>query len=161
VSHFIFLKNHSKKNNKKIAEVLFVGFLSFGFVYNIVLANEMINGSLYGSVDRVTDTLVKEVNSNGDIKQVITYYDIAGYDLHASGKYFKRFYTDPIFADTNVGKFSDYSGYYMVTNFPEIDVNSVYWKYLSTCQPVFQTADKDIYGYIFNCEQADKTLFSD
>jgi hypothetical protein len=137
-----------------------IACMVFGLVYNTVLSYEMITGNIYGSPDEVTKRLVTIVNQDANIPQVITYYDIAGYELHYSGKYFKRFYTDPIFADTNVGKFADYSGYYMITDFPQIDKQSVYWKYFQTCRPVYKTTNKDIAGYIFDCAKGDASMFT-
>ncbi len=149
-----------KKSKPAVSIIFLTLFLSLGIVYNFVADAELAYGSMYGSVNAVVARTVAFVNSQDSISKVITYYDIAGYELNLSGKYYKRFYTDPMFADSNVGKFSDYRGYYMVVDFPEIDKNSVYWKYLNTCKTVYSTKDKNIFGYVFDCRAGDQSLFN-
>lgn len=149
---FLFLATYFAKRSHKYGLYILVAFVSLSLSYNFVLAREFLYGSRYGSTDKVAKVIAREVNQDPQVKKVITYYDIAGYELNTTSKYFKRFYTDPMFKDTNITKFTDYSGYYMVVNFPEIDKNSTYWKYLESCRGVFETKDKNISGYIFDCK---------
>ena len=137
--------------NHKYGLYILVAFVTFSVSYNFVLAREFLMGGRYGNVDMVAKGVVTYTNNNPKIPQVITYYDIAGYELNSEGKYFKRFYTDPMFEKTNVSKFNSYDGYYMVVDFPEINKDSVYWKYLESCKKVFETRDKNISGYVFDC----------
>lgn len=146
-------------SNRRYALYMLVGFVSFALSYNLVLGREFITGSIYGNVDTVAKDVTSYTNSHPDIQQVITYYDIAGYELNSTGKYFKRFYTDPMFEKTNVTKFNSYAGYYMVVDFPEINKNSVYWKYLESCKRVFETRNKNISGYVFDCRDGNSNLF--
>jgi Dolichyl-phosphate-mannose-protein mannosyltransferase len=148
-----------KVSNRKYTTYILVAFMSFCLSYNFVLEKELIFGSTYGSVNDVTKDVVLKVNQDQNIKQVITYYDIAGYELNSTGKYFKRFYTDPMFSNTNINKFTDYKGYYMVVDFPQIDKNSVYWRYLESCEKTFETSDVGVLGYIFDCRNGDASLF--
>ncbi|HUO50631.1 MAG TPA: glycosyltransferase family 39 protein [Candidatus Paceibacterota bacterium] len=122
-----------------------------GIVYNGFGVAEYLGGFFYGSAPAVYAQLITRVNGDPSIPQVITYNDIGAYELTLSGKYFKRFYTDPMFAQTNVGKFSSYDGYYMVLDMPAINTDSAYWKYFQQCKNVYQTNDKQISGYIFDC----------
>ncbi|MSR71091.1 MAG: hypothetical protein EXS50_00245 [Candidatus Taylorbacteria bacterium] len=142
----------------------FLAVLVIGFMYNAVLDRELISGKMYGSVDRVAKEIMTEVVKNSNIKKITTYYDIGGYELNISDKYGKRFYTDPMFAKTNVGKFLNNSNnkenYYAVVDFPLIDTNSVYWKYLESCKKIKEAQDKKIKGYIFDCLSGDTSLFS-
>lgn len=147
-------------SNRRYALYILVGFVSFALSYNLVLGREFITGSIYGNVDAVAKDVTLHTNSNPEIPQVITYYDIAGYELNSTGKYFKRFYTDPMFEKTNITKFSSYSGYYMVVDFPEINKDSVYWKYLESCKRVFEARDKNISGYVFDCRGGNGDLFN-
>ncbi len=148
-----------RASGRRYAPCILIAFISFSFSYNFVIGRELVTGSVYGSVDGVTKEIVDKVNSDPLIKQVITYYDIAGYELNSSGKYYKRFYTDPMFSNTNVTKFTNYGGHYMVVDFPRIDKGSIYWKYLESCEKVYEVVNKDVSGYIFDCNKGDKKLF--
>jgi hypothetical protein len=149
-----------RASGRYYASYILIAFISFGFSYNFVIGRELVIGGMYGSVNNITKEVVAKVNSDPKIKQVITYYDIAGYELNSTGKYYKRFYTDPMFTETNKGKFSNYNGYYMVVDFPEIDKNSIYWKYILTCKKTFETNNKSVSGYIFDCSNGNVLLFN-
>jgi hypothetical protein len=74
-----------------------------------------------------------------------------------AGKYYKRFYTHPIFAQSTVLKMKDYSGYYLVVDFPEIDKTSNYWEYLQSCAVVDRASSGRVGGYVYDCKLSDKT----
>ncbi|HEY4511355.1 MAG TPA: glycosyltransferase family 39 protein [Candidatus Paceibacterota bacterium] len=135
--------------------------IALGFAYNIVLSSEFLSGSLYGSVPRVASAVIGEAVRNENIKEVITYYDIGGYELGESKKYLRRFYTDPMFAKSTRSRLASYSGYYAVVDFPEIDKQSVIWKYLETCKTTYSAEDGRVKGYIFNCKNGDRSFFAD
>ncbi len=150
---YLFLK---KEKSRTIALGI---FLAASLCYNLALTEEYLFGGVYGSPDRVARALVSDVVTNKKISGVITYYDIAGYELNASGKYTRRFYTDPMFEKTNRPKFASYDGTYMVLDFPAIDKTSVYWKYLATCATTKELHDKTIAGYLFDCKNGNRDLF--
>ncbi len=137
--------------NTRIRFIAIVLFIVMGIFYNTIGVVEYEKGYLYGSTSGVYTALVARVNNDPTIPQVITYNDVGGYDLTVSKKYFKRFYTDPMFADTNVGKFGSYNGYYMVLDMPLINTQSVYWQYFQKCKSVFDIRDKQVSGFIFDC----------
>lgn len=145
--------------NVDIKKISLTAFVVLGLIYNVVLMSEYGFGTLYGNVDAVSKQVTNYVVNDSKIDEVITYYDTAGYELNVAKKYKKRFYTDPMFAASNVGKFAEHGGYYSVVDFPEIDKNSVYWKYLSSCATVFTTQDRRVHGYVFDCKAADTTIF--
>ncbi|MCR4334668.1 MAG: glycosyltransferase family 39 protein [Patescibacteria group bacterium] len=146
-----------KESHKKIVLVV---FLLSSLAYNLVLNEEFLFGKIYGSVNKIAFAVTNEVVGNSEIDKVVTYYDIAGYELNDSKKYARRFYVAPMFAQSNVGKFTGYSGYYSVVGFPLIDPTSIYWRYLQSCKTVFQSQDKNIRGYIFDCKNGDKNIFN-
>jgi hypothetical protein len=151
---FRLAKSFSWRQNAAVA------LLAAGLVYNGFMMTEFVSGFFYGSVDKMAKTLTKEVVNNPKIDKVITYYDIAGYELNAAGKYGRRFYTDPMFAETNKGKFQDFKGYFEVLDFPMIDKNGVYWKYFQTCEQIYSVSDKKVSGYIFDCRSGNRGLFA-
>lgn len=139
---------------KKAQPYLVIIFLVVGCGYNLLLLNEYLFGSFFGSVPAVARESVDYVQSNPDIKQVITYYDIGAYDLTVSGKYYSRFYTAPTRDYTE--KLTDFRGHYMVVDFPSIDKQSSYWQLISRCPVVKQFNDKDIHSYIYDCRRLKK-----
>ena len=129
-----------------------------GLVFNLALSLELTTGWQYGSASRVATTAVADVIADPEITEVITYYDIGRYELRRAGKYRNRFYTDPMFT-SNKGKFSNYSGEFLVVDFPEINKKSIYWRYFMTCKTKQIWRDRLIRGYLFDCQESDRTLF--
>ena len=124
-------------------------FLTVGIMYNVLFIREFLFGKLYGNVSKVARETVDYVNNEPAVKEVITYYDIAPYDLRQSGKYISRFYTAPKRDYTE--KLTTFRGHYMVVNFPEIGEEHVYWKLLERCPIIKEFQDKKIRSYIFDC----------
>ncbi len=141
VGYFIF----KKEQGKRFLIVIVVG----GLIYNVFFISEFLRGTLYGSVPTIARQSLDYVNANSDIKQVITYYDIAPYDLRASGKYFSRFYTAP--KRDYTAKLTNFRGHYMVVDFPAIGKDSLYWQLLQRCPIIKRFDDKEIHSYIFDC----------
>ena len=123
--------------------------LIVGLIYNGFFVAEFLYGSTYGSVPVIAKESVDYINQNPSIHQVITYYDIAPYDLRLSGKYFSRFYTAPTRDYT--AKLTNFRGYYMVVDFPAIGKDTLYWHLLERCPIIKQFDDKEIHSYIFDC----------
>lgn len=124
-------------------------FLIFGLGYNILLSNEFLFGSLYGSVDKITKKSVEYVINNPKIDGVITYYDAGVYYLKKAGKYDSRFYTAPKRDYTY--KITGYRGHYMIVDFPAVDKTSQYWKLISRCKLDNKFTNKYIDSYVFDC----------
>lgn len=129
--------------------LLFSSFIVFGIGYNILFVNEFLNGSLNGSPDKIVRQTLDYVLAEPSIKKVITYNDIAPYELKTNGKYEARFYTAPSRDYTE--RMNAYRGYYMVVNFPEIGESNKYWKLLERCPVIKEFQDKEIKSYIFDC----------
>lgn len=129
----------------------FASFLVFGLGYNIVFMNELLRGDLYGSPDKVVHQTLNYVLNDPSITKVITYNDIAPYDLKKSGKYASRFYTAPERDYTK--KMSTFKGHYMIVDFPAIDKNGRYWPLISRCSLIKKFQDKKVESYIFDCSK--------
>ena len=157
IGSIVIYRLAKQESHKKIALAVFV---VSALLYNLILNEEYLFGKIYGSVNKVAFAVTNEVINNPKIDKVITYYDIAGYELNDSKKYGRRFYVAPMFTQSNIGKFSDYTGYYSVVDFPLIDTTSIYWRYLQSCQTIFKVQDKNINGYIFDCRNGNRKLFN-
>jgi hypothetical protein len=125
-------------------------FLCASAVFSLFAMNEYLFGTFYGSAPRVLSEMLSYTVSSS-IPDVISYNETGAFELSNMGKYNRRFYADPLFAEDNVGKFQSYDGHYFVLNFPEINPDLVYWKYFQQCKTVFGVTDKRISGYIFDC----------
>ena len=135
---------------KRYKEATVIIFIVFGVGYNILLSNEYLFGSLYGSVDKVAKETIEYANSSDSVEQVITYYDIGAYYLRLSGKYYSRFYTAP--KRDYTPKIESYRGQYMIVDFPAIDKKSEYWRLISRCDLDKKFTDKYVESYIFDCQ---------
>ncbi len=134
---------------KPWASACLVVIVVLGFIYNALFITEFLWGKFYGSVPNIARASVSYVNSNPDITQVITYYDIAPYDLRDSGKYYSRFYTSP--KRDYTPKITNFRGHYMIVDFPAIDKDSLYWRLIERCALIKEFQDKQIHSYIFDC----------
>jgi len=125
--------------------------VSAGLIYNAFFITEFLRGKLYGSVPKIARETVDYVNNAPEIgeKQVITYYDIAPYDLRKFGKYHSRFYT-ALNRDYSA-KITSFRGYYMIVNFPEVGNDNQYWKLIERCSTKKEFRDKKIRSYVFDC----------
>ena len=135
-------------------------FFTAALIYCVFFNAELAYGWLYGSPDKVANSLFEEVVNNNDVGKVTTYNDTGTYELDRAGKHGGRFYTQPLFEDSSRRKMQQYQGYYTVVDFPEINKYSIFWKYLQSCGTVFQTQSKKINGYLFDCRAGDKNLFN-
>ena len=135
------------KSRREGALAVLAIFLSYSLIVNA----EYLFGYFYGSSTQVLNTLVGEVRDNKGVVKVMDYNDSGAYELIQMGKYYQRFYADPAFVESNKQKFDNFNGYFMVLDFPMIDKNSYYSQYLSNCKVEYQSSDKYIKGYIYNC----------
>lgn len=133
----------------KYANFFLLLFIVFGFGYNFLFINEYLGRSIYGNVPAISKKTINHVLESKNIQNVITYYDVGAYYLRKSGQYFSRFYTAPSRDYTE--KLSDFSGYYMIVDFPAIDKNGRYWPLIEKCSLVKKFQEKKVESYIFNC----------
>lgn len=134
---------------KKLREVSLIIFLVFGVGYNVLFLGEFLFGSFYGSPAKIARASADYVIQDKNIPGVITYNDIAAYDLLVNKKYISRFYTTPTRDYTQ--KLTEFRGYYLVVDFPLIDKSDRHWKLIKDCPMTNQFKDKETHSYIFNC----------
>ena len=113
--------------------------------------NELLRGDLYGSPDKIVRQTLNYILTEPSITKVITYNDIAPYDLKKSGKYHSRFYTAPERDYTK--KVSAFRGHYMIVDFPAIYKNDRYWPLITRCPLLKKFQDKKIESYVFDCSK--------
>lgn len=128
---------------------LFIAFLVFGLGYNTLFINELSRGSLYGSPDNIVRQTLNYVLNEPSITRIITYNDIAPYELKKSGKYEARFYTAP--ERSYIERMTVFDGHYMIVDFPEIGKPGRYWDLIQRCDEVKRFTDKEINSYVFDC----------
>lgn len=138
----------NKGGYKKSAAIVLI---TTSIVYSMFINIEYLRGDFYGSTQRTLHTLVEHIRINSDISKVITYNDSGAYELIQMKKYYKRFYADPAYVVSNKEKFDSFEGHYIIMDFPKINKESFYFKYLETCKIIFKTSDKKIDGYVFDC----------
>lgn len=126
-------------------------FIVFGVGYNLLFSAEYLFGPVYGSVDRIARETVQYINSNNNVDEVITYYDIGAYYLRLSGKYYSRFYTAP--KRDYTPKIESYRGQYLIVDFPAIDKNGRYWPLIARCPLLKKFQDKKVESYVFDCSK--------
>ena len=124
-------------------------FLSLGVLMTAVMFQEFLFGGIYGSPNRVAWETVNYVNANPDIHQVITYYNIAPYDLRLSGKYNSRFFVT--LKRDYVGRINAWRGHYMIVEFPAIAIDDRYMQVITKCPIIKEFQDKTIRSYIYDC----------
>lgn len=139
---------------KKLRDVFLIIFLVFGLGYNLLFINEFLFGNFYGSPAKIARASADYIIQNKNIPGVITYNDIAVYDLKINKKYIARFYTTPTRDYTE--RLTEFRGYYLVVDFPLIDKNDKHWKLIKDCLIAKQFKDKEINAYILNCTKIKK-----
>jgi hypothetical protein len=91
------------------------------------------------------------VNANPDIKQVITYNDIGGWELHEGGKYANRFYLEPTFASSTAARFAAFDGFYLVVGMPPLATDSAQVRYFTQCGNVHHAVDGQVIADVYDC----------
>jgi hypothetical protein len=120
-------------------------------VYNGVFIEEYLYGKINGSPYDVFQDAKQFIIKNNNIKSVIVYNDIGGYEIKQTGKYTRRMYAAPQFENEYKKYFEDYKGYILFVNITRIDPNSFYTKYMMFCKLVFNKMDKNISANVYSC----------
>jgi len=148
----LFLGGYAFIKNIKYKNFLLVLFFVTGLGYNIIFMNELLRGDLYGSPDKIARQTLNFVLGESSIKNVITYNDIAPYDLKKNNKHLGRFYTAP--ERDYTPKMSIFDGYYMIVDFPEIAKPGRYWDLIQRCDEIKRFTHKRVNSYVFDCRFA-------
>ena len=125
--------------------------LSASFVHSALVTTEYLTGHFYGSSSTVVHTLMEAVDTLPAGVTVLTYNDIGAYELYGRGRYAGRFYPHPSFVEGNVERLSHHTGRYLVVNIPELNPDSVYGRYFSTCKVEAFAENGKITGSLLDC----------
>ncbi len=140
-----------KTNLRKMVVLVLI---PIGLIYNLVFIEEYLFGYLYGSAPRLLTNAVQFIENNPDIKMVTVYNDNGGNEIRSIGKYRKRLYTDPAFdINEKIATLNTYKEHYLEINVPRIDPNSIYRKYLDSCETVYKEIDKNISATVYDCKK--------
>lgn len=139
----------------RFKKMILITIIPIGLVYNFVFAEEYLFGEIYGSAPRLLTNVVEFIKNDPDIKYVTVYNDNGGAEIQAIGKYRKRLYTDPKFdVNEKIATLNKYKEYYLEIDIPRIDPNSVYRRYLDSCNLVYNQKDKEISAKVYDCRNA-------
>jgi hypothetical protein len=151
-SLFLVLLGYFKPHLQKMVILVMI---PVGLIYNGVFAEEYLFGRMYGSAPKLLNSAVEFIKNNPDIKMVTVYNDNGGNEIRSIGKYRKRLYTDPAFdINEKIATLNTYKEHYLEINVPRIDPNSVYRKYLDSCEIVYNKTDKQVSAMIHDCRKA-------
>lgn len=136
---------------EKIAPYALLLFLTVSLVYSAFATTEYLLGAYFGSAPKVIRTLITNIESRDLEKRVITYNDIAAYELSERNLYEARFYPHPEFIESNRKKFEGVTPYFLVVEIPELNTDSVYGRFFSQCKVLHEVRDKRITGSFYDC----------
>lgn len=140
-------------DKRKTIPLLVTVFL-IGLLYNGIFTEEYLFGKLNGSSDKLLKNINNFVIDNDKIKEVITYNDIGAYTLRNKGKYYRRLYVAPKFEGSYEDVLNNFKSYYMVLEIPKIDPDSIYAKYFSTCEIIYEEWSGVIPARVYDCKNA-------
>ncbi len=126
-----------------------VAFL--GILYNFVFIEEYQVGKINGSARFLVDDLSSYIKSNKNIKDVLVYNDNGGFNIYRMGKYERRIYAVPDFADTYIPIFQKFQGHIMLVNIPRFNPESLYGNYFASCEIVYEKESVYIGAAVLNC----------
>lgn len=136
-----------RRENKRIL----LPMLALLIAFPILTDEEFALGKLYGNASKLAKDTIAWVNANPDIKQVITYNDIGGWELHEGGKYANRFYLEPTFASSTAARFAAFDGFYLVVGMPPLAPDSAQVRYFTQCGNVHHAVDGQVMADVYDC----------
>jgi len=137
--------------NIKHRSGLILIMLITGSIYNLFFVEEYQFGKINGNVEKLIASSVAEIKNNENIKSVITYNDIGGYELTNIGKYQRRLYAIPKNESGHREILESFKGHYLVIDMPRINSSSLYMRYFSTCSKEFSDQSQAISVTIYDC----------
>jgi len=126
-------------------------------VHTGMVTREYLTGASFGFAPAVVSTLLVHTAQLTE-GRVLTYNDIAAYDLYTQNRYGARFYPHTDFIPENIEKLRAHEGVYMVVQMPAIDPSSVYGQFFARCETLAFAEDKQISGAILDCDEAKAQL---
>ena len=125
--------------------------LILGILYNGVFIEEHLFGKINGSPYPLFTEVKEFIASDKNIKKVVVYNDIGGYEIQKLGKYERRLYAAPQFQKTYQDFFVNFSGHVLYIDIPRIGENNFYSNYLSACKSIYEKKDRYISAKILEC----------
>ncbi len=129
----------------------FILFLSLGLVYNLNFTEEFNLGKLYGYSPKLVKNAVSFIKDKDEIKKVLVYNDNGGFNIRRIDKYERRVYAVPEFESSYKDIFAKFDGYFMFVNVPKLNENTLYKRYIDSCQKIYSKRDLYIESEIFKC----------
>lgn len=124
-----------------------------GLGCNLFFIEEYQFGLINGNVRKLLDRAVETIQKDPNIRSVITYNDIGGYELTNIGKYHRRIYAIPKNEEGHRPLLREFKGYYLVIDIPRINSSSLYMRYFNTCETVYLDSSRAITASIYNCRR--------
>jgi hypothetical protein len=149
ICSIIFTLSSLKREDTKRRALFCI--LILGILYNGVFVEEHILGKINGSSYQLFAGTKAYIEKNEEIKKVVVYNDIGGYEIQKIGKYARRLYAAPQFEDDYRKFFKDFSGHVLYIDIPKIGENNFYSDYLKSCKNVYEKKDKYITASVLEC----------
>lgn len=127
--------------------------LILGVLYNGVFVEEYLFGSINGSPYGLFKEVKFFIAENDNIKKVLVYNDIGGYEIQKLGKYGRRLYAAPQFEQTYKEFFKTFSGHVLYIDIPRIGEHNFYADYLNSCKEIYEEKDGYITAKILDCHK--------
>ena len=124
-----------------------------GLVYNAVFVEEYLFGKINGNPNYLLEKAIIFIEHNKDIEKVINYNNIGINKLTRIGKFERRLYVAPKHEAFYVEELSKFKGHYMVIDMPHLDPNSLYAKYFSSCEVIYERYSKKISSRVYDCRK--------
>ena len=125
--------------------------LVIGIIYSVSMVSELLFGYPHGSSKKVLDDALRYIEKTPSVQSVITFNDIGGHSLNKMGKYGRRMYAVPKYEKLYQELLNNHYGHLLVVDIPRIYQNSIYWRYVSSCQPEFVSRSGYISATLYNC----------
>ncbi len=126
-----------------------------GILYNGVFIEEYLWGQINGSPYALFREAKSVIIENPDIRQVLVYNDVGGFEIKQTGKYFRRLYAAPQFEAEYAEIFRNFNGHILFINIPQVAKNSLYQNYFEKyCKSIFDKTDRYITAQILACRAA-------
>lgn len=138
---------------KNLRKKAIFAILVLGILYNGVFIEEYLLGKINGSPYQLFQDSKEFIRENQNIKQVVVYNDIGGFEIKQLGKYGRRMYAAPQFEQTYVDYFKTFSGHVLYIDIPQIGQNNFYSNYLASCEQIYKKSDKYITAKILDCQK--------
>lgn len=137
----------------QVKGIVMMHIIVLGILYNGMFIEEYvfgrINGSPYGLFEKAKQFIV----NNDEVKSVVVYNDIGGYEIRETGKYTRRMYAAPQFSDEYEKYFSTFNGHVLYIDIPRIKEGTMYMNYLQSCKTVYSDLDKAIHATVYDCRK--------